>query len=103
MIVLRDLLDTLRQREIGAAGARLAGETGLPMRVVEEGEHVTGVYRQRVTVASGRLAMIDDGLGFSLVPWTPALDRHLGRQTSGVAGATGAEWTFGRKRGLGVS
>ena len=103
MLFARDLLDTLRQREVGAAGARLAGETGLPMRVVEEGEHITGVYRQRVTLASGRFAMIDDGLGFSLVPWTPTLDRHVGRQVSGVASATGMEWSFGRKRGLGVT
>ena len=97
------LIDTLGQREIGAAGARLAVEAGLPMRAVEEGEHVSGVYRQRVTLASGRFAMIDDGLGFSLVPWTPTLDRHLGRQVSGVASATGVDWSFGRKRGLGVS
>ena len=27
-----------------------------------------GIYRQRVTLASGRFAMIDDGLGFQLVP-----------------------------------
>ena len=103
VIVARDLLDTLRQREIGAAGARLATETKMPMRAVAEGEHVSGVYRQRVTLASGRFAMIDDGLGFSLVPWTPTLDRHLGRQVSGVASATGVDWSFGRKRGLGVS
>ena len=32
-----------------------------------------GVYRQRVSLASGRFAMIDDGLGFQLVPWRPAL------------------------------
>ncbi len=102
VLLARDLLDTLRQREIGAVGGRLAIETGLPMRAVEKGEHVAGVYRQRLALALGRFAMIDDGLGFSLVPWTPALDRHLGQQVSGVANATGVEWNFGRKRGLGV-
>ena len=102
VIFARGLLDTLRQREVGAAGARLAAKTGLPMRAVEEEEHVAGVYRQRLSLASGRFAMIDDGSGFSLVPWTPTLDRHLGRQVSGVANATGVEWSFGRKRGLGV-
>lgn len=102
VLFARDLLDTLRQREIGAVGARIAAETGLPMRAVEEGEHVAGVYRQRLALASGRFAMINDGLGFSLVPWTSTLDRHLGQQVSGVANATGVEWSFGRKRGLGV-
>ncbi len=102
VIFARDLLDTLRQRELGAAGERLAAETQLPEKVVAESEHVGGTYRQRLTLASGRFAMIDDGLGFCLVPWTPALERHLGRQVTGVASATGVDWSFGRKRGLGI-
>jgi hypothetical protein len=45
--------------------------------------------------------MIDNGLGFALVPWTPALDRHLGHHVAGVAQESGGiEWNFGRKRGL---
>ena len=52
----------------------------------EGGEHhsVSGVYRERLTLASGRFAMIEDGLGFQLVPWRPALDQHLGQHISGV-------------------
>jgi hypothetical protein len=47
--------------------------------------------------------MIDDGLGFSLVPWTPSLERQLGRQVSGVVRSDGTiDWSFGRKRGLGL-
>jgi hypothetical protein len=47
--------------------------------------------------------MIDDGLGFQLVPWRPALEQQLGRQVSGVAArGGGVTWTFGRKLGLGV-
>jgi type IV secretory pathway VirD2 relaxase len=102
ILFARDLLDTLRNRELTAAGERLAARTGLPARTAKEGEHLAGVYRQRVTLASGRFAMIDDGLGFSLVPWTPKLDRHLGRQVTGVATASGVDWSFGKKRGLGV-
>jgi len=45
--------------------------------------------------------MVDNGLGFQLVPWRPALDQHLGRQVSGVMLAGGRiDWSFGRKRGL---
>jgi len=45
--------------------------------------------------------MIDDGLGFQLVPWRPALERELGRQISGVMlPGGGVDWSFGRKRGL---
>ena len=54
-------------------------------------------------LASGRFAMIDDGLGFKLVPWTPSLERHLGQHVSGVArGDGGVDWSFGRKCGLGL-
>ncbi len=97
----RDLLATLRRRDLDAAGARLSAETGLPYTPAAGGEAVAGTYRQRLTLTSGRFAMIDNGLGFSLVPWTPALDRHLGRHVSGIAkGGGGIEWSFGRKRGL---
>ena len=66
------------------------------------GETVAGVYRQRVNLSSGRFAMIDDGLGFSLVPWSPSLERHLGRHVSGIAEAGRIEWNFGRRRGLSI-
>jgi hypothetical protein len=47
--------------------------------------------------------MIDDGLGFQLVPWRPALEQHIDRHVSGVImPGGGIEWSFGRKRGLGL-
>ena len=65
------------------------------------GEHVGGVYRQRLRLASGRFAMLDDGLGFQLVPWSPSLEKRLGQQVGGVAlPGGGVEWSFGRQRGL---
>ena len=48
----------------------------------------------------GRFAMIDEGLGFCLVPWTPTLERQVGRQVTGVATALGVDWSVGRKRGM---
>jgi type IV secretory pathway VirD2 relaxase len=96
----RDLLNTLRRRELDSAIATLSAKTGLAHQPVAEGERVAGVYRQRLNLASGRLAMIDDGLGFQLVPWRPALERRLGQQVSGVIAASGVEWDFARKPGL---
>ena len=102
-IFASDLLNTLRQRELASAGAKLAAESGLPHQIVSEGESVAGVYRQRLNLASGRFAMIDDGLGFSLVPWSPSLERELGKHVSGVMSPGGGiEWSFGRKRGIGL-
>jgi type IV secretory pathway VirD2 relaxase len=103
LVFARNLLDTLRRRELDAAAARLAAETGLQHVRAMAGEHVAGTYRRQVTLTSGRFAMIDDGLGFSLVPWAPSLERQLGRHVAGIAGPDGGiEWTFGRKRGLGL-
>ena len=103
VVFARDLLDTLRRRELEAAAARVAAETGLAYQPASDGEHVAGIYRQRVTLASGRFAMIDNGLGFSLVPWSPSLEHQLGKQVSGIAMPGGnVDWSFGRKRGLGI-
>ena len=102
-IFARDLLNTLTRRELDAAAGRLAAETGLAHKPAAEGEHVAGVYRQRVQLASGRFAMIDNGLGFELVPWKPALEERLGRQVSGVMSPGGGiDWSFGRNRGPGI-
>lgn len=97
----RGLLDTLRKRELDAVGAKIAGETGLHYQPTQAGEKVAGVVRQRLALSSGRFAMIDDGLGFRLVPWASTLEQQLGRQVSGVMRAGGGiDWTLGRKRGL---
>ena len=68
-----------------------------------EGETVAGTYRQRLDLASGRFAMIDNGMGFELVPWKPQLDKHLGQTLSGcVTAGGGIDWSLGRKRGLSI-
>jgi type IV secretory pathway VirD2 relaxase len=103
VLFARNLLDTLRRRELNDTAGKIAAETGLVCRPSAEGDHVAGIYRQRVILSSGRFAMIDDGLGFQLVPWRPALEQQLGRQVSGVMlPSGGVDWSFGRKRGLGL-
>jgi hypothetical protein len=98
VIFARDLLNTLRRRDLDAAVSRLSIETGLLHRPYSEGEHIAGTYRQRLVLASGRFAMIDDGMGFQLVPWRPALERRLGQEVSGIATARGqVTWSLGRK------
>ena len=103
VIFARDLLNTLRRRELDEAASKLSADTGLAHRPSVEGEHVSGIYRQRVTLTSGRFAMIDDGLGFQLVPWRPALEHKLGQQVTGaLTPGGGVGWYFERKRGLGL-
>ncbi|MEL6644920.1 MAG: DUF3363 domain-containing protein [Pseudomonadota bacterium] len=97
----RDLLATLRNRELDAVARDLSAQSGLTPHKPTEGEPVAGTFRQRLDLASGRFAMIDDGLGFSLVPWTPQLERHLGQTVTGtMTPGGGIDWGLGRKRGL---
>ena len=101
VIFARDLINTLRRRELDEVASKLSVDTGLAHRPSTEGEHVSGVYRQRVTLSSGRFAMIDDGLGFQLVPWRPALEQRLGQQVTGtLTPGGGVCWSFQRKREL---
>jgi hypothetical protein len=90
VVSARDLLETLRSRDLEATAAQVSSNACLPYHRVQDGEVVAGVYRQRLERASGRFAMIDEGLGFSLVPWSPSLERHLGRQVSGSFGPAGS-------------
>ncbi|PWB79620.1 MAG: type VI secretion protein, partial [Methylocystaceae bacterium] len=103
IIFQRDLLATLRGRELNDAAAKLSAETGLPCTQATAGNQISGVYRQRLALASGRFAMIDDGLGFQFVPWSPTLEKKLGQHVSGITRDDGGiEWSIGRKRGLGL-
>jgi hypothetical protein len=99
VIFARDLLNTLRQRDLSAAAVKLSAETGLAYRPPVEGEHIAGVYRQRLILSSGRFAMVDDGLGFQLVPWRPAFEQRLGQQVSGMFASGGnVDWSLSRQR-----
>jgi type IV secretory pathway VirD2 relaxase len=103
LLLAAGLIETLTSRELAAATAAIAERTGLAPRPSAAGEHVSGVYRERVNLASGRFAMIDEGLGFQLVPWRPALERHLGQRITGTMSPGGSvDWTLGRGRGVGI-
>jgi type IV secretory pathway VirD2 relaxase len=96
-----NLLATLRDRELGAVARSIAAETGLTYRDAQDGDSIRGVYRRPLDLASGRFAMLDDGVGFSLVPWRPVMDQHLGRELRGVAVGGNINWDFSRTRRLG--
>lgn len=92
-------LAVLRQRELSAAAAQLSGELGLSFVPAGDGEPVEGILRRRVDLASGRFALVENGRDFTLVPWRPVLERHMGREVSGVAQHGGISWSIGRGRG----
>jgi type IV secretory pathway VirD2 relaxase len=100
VIVARGLLNTLREREVTAVAQRMAIQTGLVYQPLGEDGQASGVYRRSVMLASGRYAMLDDGLGFTLVPWRPVLAQRLGESMSVSIEGGRATWEFGRNRGL---
>ena len=99
VILARNLLATLRGRDVDAVAKTIAAETGLSHRTTAAGARVTGIYRRSVQLASGRFAMLDDGTGFSLVPWKPVIEQRLGQAMSAMVSGNGVSWEFGRQRG----
>jgi hypothetical protein len=51
-------------------------------------------------LASGRYAMLDDGMGFSLVPWRPVIEQRLGQQIAATVRSGGVSWEIRRQCGL---
>ncbi len=99
----KDLLERLERTEIDRVGRQMAAERGLSYTPSQTGEYVSGSLKGGINLASGRFAMLDDGIGFQLVPWQPALDRRIGQHISGVVrDGSGVDWSFQRKRGLGL-
>ena len=102
VILSHNLLATLRGRDIAAAARSIAAETGLAHRAFADGERITGVFRRSVQLASGRFAMLDDGMGFSLVPWKPVIEQRLGQTMTAVIRGSNVSWELERQRGISV-
>lgn len=67
-----------------------------------DGQRMAGIYCRSVMLASGRYAMLDNGMGFRLVPWRPVIEQWQGQQLSAVATGSSVSWTVGRQRGIGI-
>lgn len=99
----RDLIEILRGQELARVAANIQAETGATLVVTGKGDMVCGLYSRRLDLVSGRFAMIEDGLGFQLAPWTRSLDAQLGREVRGMMSPSGGmDWSLGKKRGLGL-
>lgn len=102
LILARNLLAKLRDRELTKAAQDIAAESGMAYRPVADGQRVAGIYRCIVMLASGRYAMLDDGMGFSLVPWKPVIEQRLGQQLIATVRSRSVSWEIGRQRGPSV-
>lgn len=103
LTLARNLIATLRGQEVARVAANIRAETGATFVETGKGDMVAGLYSRRLDLVSGRFAMIQDGLGFQLVPWTRSLDAQLGREVRGMMSPSGGmDWSLGKKRGLGL-
>ncbi|WP_218927446.1 DUF3363 domain-containing protein [Paracoccus pantotrophus] len=98
----RNLLATLREREVARVGAEIAEGKGLPFRAAMDGENVSGRFTGTVQLSSGKFAVVEKSHEFTLVPWRPVIDRQLGREVMGVVQGGSVSWQLGRQRGLGI-
>jgi len=100
VILARNLLATLRTRDLESAAGKIQAETGLNYRPAVDGESVSGVFRRSVVLVSGRFAILDDGIGFSLVPWRPVIEGRVSEVVTAVTSRDHVSWTFSRRRGV---
>jgi type IV secretory pathway VirD2 relaxase len=99
--VSKDFIANLERTEVTRVGKAMAAKRGLTFTAAKTGEYVSGTLVGSTQLASGRFAMIDDGIGFQLVPWQPVLDKRIGQHITGTVRASGGiEWSFGRNREL---
>ena len=93
-----NMLLILRRRELARVAGQLSNQLGLAYVETRSGEPVEGTLRRSVELASGKYAVIEKSREFTLVPWRPVLERHIGKQVSGVMRGDGISWTIGRQR-----
>lgn len=94
-----NMLAVLRRRELTRVAGQLSEELGLAYVEARPGEPVEGTLRRSVQLASGKYALVENSREFTLVPWRPILERHVGKQVSGIMRDDGISWTIGRQRG----
>ncbi len=98
-----NMLAVLQKRELTRAAGKLSEELGLAYAESRPGSRIEGTLTKSVELASGKFAIVERSREFTLVPWRDVLDKHIGKQISGIMRENGVSWTIGRERGMGIS
>jgi type IV secretory pathway VirD2 relaxase len=96
IVIATDLLSTLRTKELESVGRTIEVDTGLNYRTTPNDHRVTGTYRRSLILASGRFAMLENGVDFSLVPWRPVIESRLGQSVSAIVRGPTVSWDISR-------
>jgi type IV secretory pathway VirD2 relaxase len=97
--IVPKLISILQERDLSQMGGSLARRSGRTYEAVNNGE-VSGTYRRSIWLASGRFALLDNGISLSLVPWRPVVEQRLGQHVTAVLRAGGVTWNLSRARSL---
>jgi len=96
-----NLLSIVRDGQLIAVTRSIELNTGLTYRKTREGDSIRGACRPLLDLASNRISMLDDGIGFNLVPWWSLMEEYLAQELRGVAVGSASSWDFSRAHGLG--
>ena len=91
--------DTATPRAVARCRAAQRRVRFLASTESQPGAKIEGVVNRAVDLASGRHALIERSRDFTLVPWRPVLEKHIGKSVSGIVRGDGISWTIGRERG----
>jgi type IV secretory pathway VirD2 relaxase len=94
----QNTLALLQRRELLRIAARMSDELGKEFSETRLGDRIAGKVSRRIDGVSGRFALIERSHEFTLVPWRPVLEKHLGQQAGGIMREAGINWQFGRGR-----
>ncbi|MEO1168750.1 MAG: relaxase/mobilization nuclease RlxS [Pseudomonadota bacterium] len=99
IVYRKGMIETLRRRELLRVASNLSDELGLRFVEAKAGDRIEGTLLKRVDLKSGRYALVAKSKEFTLAPWRPVLERHVGKAVSGVMRADRISWTLQRGRG----
>src|SRR3546814_2078677 len=78
------MLAALQRRELLRVARRLSDEVGKPFVEMKMQEPIQGRLARAVDMTSGRQTLVERSRDFTLVPWRPVMERHIGKNMSGI-------------------
>ncbi len=88
----------LQRRELLRVADGLTSELGKPFVDPTGVAPIEGRLARKIETLGGRFALVEKAREFTLVPWRPVLENHIGKQVSGQMRTGGIDWQIGRGR-----
>ncbi|WP_039906815.1 DUF3363 domain-containing protein, partial [Acetobacter tropicalis] len=66
--------------ELDRVGQELGASRGMSYRMMADGEKMRGTLKEKVRLASGTYALVENAQEFVLVPWKSVIDNRIGQE-----------------------